>query len=429
MDQQLIWKPINHPDILPGYLVTPQGYIKAKGMNDKDAIKEPSYHSTNGYDFMLLNNKETNVQLFPLDDIIAMAYISIPESLKGRNVKVSHINGDTRDVSLDNLEWVEDIEEWRWVCDERVISNRYKVSNFGNILDVSKNVFINRHVNGAGYYNVNLLRSTSGSDRNFITVQLHRLIAKAFLSYSMCEPNVVNHINGIKLNNVPKNLEYVSSLQNTRHAMLTNLKDHIPDETITYIRAMLKKWIYPRLVYEHIDHDKYPEVNIQLIANVKRGNYYNRGENQNINYHPGKMTVEEIDMVRTILLNTKDHNCIEAYKCIDHDRYPHITLQMVKEIKTNKYSTYNRSKIYDLSKLKFMKTPPPCKLSILEIDLIRDLLMKNNGYCKKVYQIAKQTIPQLTIYMVEDIKRGKSYKRTNKYDLSKSSKYPFIIKC
>ena len=161
---------------------------------------------------------------------------------------------------------------------------------------------------------------------------------------------------------------------------------------------------------------------------MKRNLYYNRGENKNMKYHPGKMTVDEIDMVRTILLETEYNSCIKAYEKIDHNVYPHITLQMVKEIKTNKYSTYNKSNIYDLSKLKFMKTPLPCKLSISDIDLIRDLLMENNGNCKIVYSIAKQTIPQLSIYMIEDIKRGKSYKRTLKYDLSKSNRYPFIIK-
>ena len=428
MNQQIIWKQINHPDILPGYLISPEGYIKSEGIDDKDAIKEPSYHSTNGYDFVLLNNKDGNLQLFPIDEIIAIAYVPIPESLKGKKVKVSHINGDTRDILLDNLQWVEDIEEWRWVCDKRIISNRYKVSNFGNILDTSKNIFINKHINGRGYYNVNLLRTSPNGGRNFITVALHCLIANAFLPNTACEFNVVNHIDGIKLNNIPKNLEHITTLKNTQHAMLTYLKDHISSEVITYIRVMLKKWKYPRLAYAHIDHEKYPEINMQLITNVKRNWYYDRGENKNIKYHPGKMTVDEIDMVRTILLDTEGHNCTKAYEKIDHNEYPHITLQMIKEIKTNKYSTYNRSKIYDLSKLKFMRTPTPCKLSISEIDSIRDLLMENNGHCKIVYSIAKQTIPQLSIHMIEDIKRGKSYKRTMKYDLSKSNRYPYIIK-
>ena len=88
MNQQIIWKQVNHPDILQGYLVSPEGYIKALNMKDEDAITKPSYHSTNGYDFMLLNNKDGNLQLFPLDDIIALTYIPIPESFKDKPIKV-----------------------------------------------------------------------------------------------------------------------------------------------------------------------------------------------------------------------------------------------------------------------------------------------------------------------------------------------------
>ena len=111
MNQHLMWKPVNHPDILPGYLVSPEGYIKANGVKDEDVITSPSYQSTNGYDFMSLINKDGRVQLFPIDDIIAMAYIPIPISLKDKPLKILHINGNTRDISLNNLQWTEDIEE------------------------------------------------------------------------------------------------------------------------------------------------------------------------------------------------------------------------------------------------------------------------------------------------------------------------------
>ena len=428
MNQQIIWKQVNHPDILPGYLVSPEGYIKANDVDDKDCTKEPTYHSTNGYDFMLLYNKDKQLQLFPIDDIIALTYIPIPKELKHKPIKVLHINGDTRDISLDNLQWIEDVEEWKIIHDNRIIENRYKISNFGNIMDITKNTLINKHINGRGYYNVNLLRSSCESNnRKFITVSLHSLIAKHFLVRNN-HKDVVNHIDGIKINNKPKNLEYVSTERNTYHAILTYLKDHISEETINYVRMMLDKWKYPRLVCKYADYQKYPEINRDLIINIKRKWYYNRGTNPKQEYHPGKMTVAEMDMVRDLLLQSHDHSCKIAYDKIDHEMYPHITLQMVKEIKSNKYSTYNKSEKYDLSKLKFDKTPQPCKLSVIEIDMIRDILMENNGCCRKSYNIGKYSIPKLTIYMVEDIRRGKSYLRSVKYDLSKSKKYPFILK-
>ena len=205
MNQQIIWKPVNHPDILQGYLVSPEGYIKASGVKDDDCIKEPSYHSTNGYDFMLLNNKDGNLQLFPLDDIIALAYIPIPESLKNKPIKVSHINGDTRDISLDNLQWVEDIEEWRVCTYPGVKPDMYEVSSWGRVRNMKTNYILNFAKNH-GYYMFGI--KINGKTKH---ISVHRVIAYEFLCYgeNKC---IVNHINGNKMNNYLKNLEWVTKV-------------------------------------------------------------------------------------------------------------------------------------------------------------------------------------------------------------------------
>ena len=196
MNQQIIWKEITHPDILPGYLISPEGYIKAKDIKDDDCIKEPSYHSTNGYDFVLLNNKETRLQLFPLDDIIAMAYIPIPVSLKGKNVKVSHINGDTRDISLENLQWVEDIEEWRVCTYPGVKPDTYEVSSWGRVRNKGSSVTRIVGLNAHGYLRIVI----DGSE-----YRAHRLVAWEFCKFDLeFSSNHVNHINGKKTINVPK---------------------------------------------------------------------------------------------------------------------------------------------------------------------------------------------------------------------------------
>lgn len=49
------------------------------------------------------------------------------------------------------------------------------------------------------------------------TVKVHRLVAEAFLSERPAGFQV-NHIDGVKENNRVENLEYVSNLQNSRHA-------------------------------------------------------------------------------------------------------------------------------------------------------------------------------------------------------------------
>ena len=218
MNQQIIWKPVNHPDILPGYLISPQGYIKAKDIKDDDCIKEPSYHSTNGYDFMLLNNKNMTLQLFPIDDIIAMAYIPIPESLKDKKIKVSHINGDTRDITLDNLQWIEDIEEWRVCTYPGVKPNMYEVSSWGRVRNCKSLIILKGEIDTYGYIRYGLMTETG----SHIRVLCHRLVLYQFGIFKL--KYTVNHINGIKTHNIPKNLEPLTSKENTQHAIKLGLK-------------------------------------------------------------------------------------------------------------------------------------------------------------------------------------------------------------
>lgn len=223
MDQQIIWKSVNHPDILPGYLISPQGYIKAKGMKDDDAIKEPSYHSTNGYDFMLLNNKDMKLQLFPLDDIIAYAYIPIPSSLKDKSINVLHINGDTRDVSLENMEWVEDIEEWRDIGDIGYMCGLWKVSSFGKVFGTRYNKMLKQRLcENFQYYSVGGL---ANENKHGLTRFVHVLVAQAFVRNPYPGKfKMVNHIDGNKLHNYWKNLEWVNNSLNSKHAILTGLQ-------------------------------------------------------------------------------------------------------------------------------------------------------------------------------------------------------------
>ena len=235
MNEQIIWKPVNHPDILPGYLVSPHGYIKAEGMKDKDAITSPSYRSTNGYDFMLLNNKDGKVQLFPIDDIIAMAYIPIPESLKDKPIKVSHINGDTRDISLDNLQWVEDIEEWRVCTYPGVKPDTYEVSSWGRVRNKKTKMIVNGHIGyGRNKYIMMCLQQIPIQKFNKIdrqhTFVKHRLIAWEFLCHKN-DITIVNHINGCKSHDMVKNLEWVTVSVNNSHAALTGLNKPLLGES------------------------------------------------------------------------------------------------------------------------------------------------------------------------------------------------------
>lgn len=58
------------------------------------------------------------------------------------------------------------------------------------------------------------------------TTTVHKLVAMAFIG-PRPEGFQVNHKDGIKTNNHVSNLEYVTNMHNTQHAMILGLRDHL----------------------------------------------------------------------------------------------------------------------------------------------------------------------------------------------------------
>jgi hypothetical protein len=198
------------------------------------------------------------------------------------------------------------------------------------------------------------------------------------------------------------------------------------NEDIDYIRKMLKKYIRPQIAYEHIDHEKYPYITLNTVNQVRAGKYIRSLNNEDNNFHVGKITVDEMDMVRDKLFEHCS-NCRIAYDHIDHDKYPHITLQIVRLIKGNKDSVYRKSNRFDINKIKFQRSVNLGKFSNEDIDCVRELLNKYNGNCIKVLSLLPQELisKNMNEDIVRDIKRGR-YKRSNKYNLEKSPRFPFV---
>lgn len=233
MQEKEVWAPIEYPNIVSGYMISSHGRIKSS-TDDSVQPYEPSYHSSNGYDYAYFVTNDRDTQLFPIDDIVASTFLVPDKELYGKPIKVIHINGNNRDNHAYNLTWVEDKEEWRDAkCpihkkDGTVINPKpgaYKVSNHGRIYSNITNTYLHPHLD-AGYWKLDMTCVDQDGNRvNGKNVKLHRLLAITFdLPNHSEERDMINHIDGNRDNCSLKNLEWVTCQENVRHAFDSQLE-------------------------------------------------------------------------------------------------------------------------------------------------------------------------------------------------------------
>lgn len=97
--------------------------------------------------------------------------------------------------------------QWRQIHD-----GIYSVSEFGDVRRNSDNLILKSHINKKGYLRVNLTKN--GKQRLHLIASI---VASAFIGK---KPHglTINHKDLNKINNHPSNLEYISNLENMRHA-------------------------------------------------------------------------------------------------------------------------------------------------------------------------------------------------------------------
>lgn len=106
-----------------------------------------------------------------------------------------------------------DIEVWTTVVSNGLHIPRYKVSNYGRIIN-HKGEPLNPGINQDGYCKVGLY-----TDDGRKTRLMHRLVLESFSPRNKSYTHlVVNHKNLIKTDNFISNLEWMTALENTQHA-------------------------------------------------------------------------------------------------------------------------------------------------------------------------------------------------------------------
>ena len=100
-------------------------------------------------------------------------------------------------------------------------NNNYEVSNAGEVRNKHTKKVLKPAISNKGYYMVAL--SCKGKSH---TYTVHKLVMEHFNRCSMAG-EVINHIDGNKLNNNIQNLEYVTQKENVKKAWANNLCENV----------------------------------------------------------------------------------------------------------------------------------------------------------------------------------------------------------
>lgn len=326
------WRELSHSRIMDGYYLSTYGRIRFKN----DDPYEAEYHSSNGYNysaFMLKPEYVTSTsltQLFPIDTLMGLTFLTYDPEKRNMNVRIHHIDGDTRNNKLSNLEWIEDKEEWRPLVSSvktqsgdiaRVRSSDYRISSKGNVYSVRNDIMMKPHVE-SGYVKVVLPHYINDTVWVNRPTRIHRAMAWSFKIPGHDKThNIINHIDGVTTHNSLKNIECVTQQENVRHAFAVGLEvnpkgqEHPRAKFTNHQREciydILKtlKWTPPKLLMKLIA-ERLPAISHDDVKYAKKVIKKTQGFEFPIlpKVSPGSsnMSDEEVDAVRKVVYKIFD---------------------------------------------------------------------------------------------------------------------------
>lgn len=99
----------------------------------------------------------------------------------------------------------------------------------GRIWSNKNKKYLKEMIDHKGYHFVSLYHD--GMDKRVHPKKVHRLIAETLIKNPLCLPQV-NHISGNKNDNSVNNLEWITGLDNIRHAIKHNLMERTPSKAL-----------------------------------------------------------------------------------------------------------------------------------------------------------------------------------------------------
>ena len=114
------------------------------------------------------------------------------------------------------------MEIWKDVVYEDITVGNYQVSNLGRIRN-RKGQILKADCSNSGYLRINFATTDASGKPCQRKHMVHRVVAAMFVERPQgCD--IVNHLDGIKHNNVYSNLEWTTHSGNLAHAHLTHLR-------------------------------------------------------------------------------------------------------------------------------------------------------------------------------------------------------------
>lgn len=202
-----------------------------KFLTPQMSSKYPTYNLT-------INGKKQKTKVHRM---VAIAFIPNPEN----KPHVNHIDGDTHNFNVSNLEWatakenslhahktglaINNDQTPIYLKDSIIVGERWKpiegyptylISNYGRVLNQKTKTLKKTPLDNNGYPHLALYKNNKGK-----TFQVHRLEYKSFYPEQDLTNKVINHIDGDKTNNLLSNLECITYQENNQHAEYT-IKAH-----------------------------------------------------------------------------------------------------------------------------------------------------------------------------------------------------------
>ena len=200
-------------------------HLSNKFLTPKMSVTYPTYNLT-------IDGKKQQIKVHRM---VAETFL---EPIEGKNI-VNHIDGDTHNFHLSNLEYVDEKEnsqhaiktglrkngdqtinkftgnlpneEWMPVKDYP----NYIISSCGRIMNINTKRLLKQYAdNSGGYYCVNLWKNNQGK-----TTRIHPLVYSHFKNDFDLQGYVINHKDGNKHNNNINNLEKITYQENNLHAV------------------------------------------------------------------------------------------------------------------------------------------------------------------------------------------------------------------